>query len=47
MKAVTNFVKNDPYVKNKLVEDFKVKEFAMTDSIKDFERISQDFMLRN
>ena len=46
-KAVQNFVLNDPYVKNKLVEDFKIKEFAMTDSTKDFEKISLDFLVRN
>ena len=46
-KAVRSFVKNDPYVKNNLVEDYKIKEFAMTDKFKDFERISSDFLMRN
>ena len=46
-KAVSNFVNNDPYVKNNIVEDYKIKEFAMTDKFKDFERISDDFLVRN
>ena len=46
-KAVSEFVKHDPYVKNNIVEDYTIKEFAMTDKFKDFERISDDFLLRN
>ena len=46
-QAVKNFVNSDPYVKNKLVEDFVIKEFAMTDKVKDFDRISNDFLVRN
>ena len=46
-EAVKNFVNSDPYVQNKLVEDFEIKEFALTDTSKDFERISSDFLVRN
>ena len=30
-KEVTNFVKDDPYVKGNLVESYRIREFHMTD----------------
>ena len=43
--SVEQFVNNDPYVKNKLVTSYEIKEFDITIS-KRFERISGDFLLR-
>ena len=37
--TVENFVNNDPYVKNNLVSNYEIKEFAIT-SRKQFERMS-------
>ena len=45
-KEVTKFVKDDPFVKNKLVESYRIREFDMTDKQTDFERIAQKFLQR-
>ena len=39
-KEVTQFVKDDPYVKSNLVEKYKIREFSMTDKQTDFERLA-------
>ena len=43
---VANFVKSDPYVKSKLVESYRIREFNMTDKQSEFERIAQKFLQR-
>lgn len=37
---VEAFVKSDPYVQNNIVADYRVREFAITDQSKEFERFS-------
>ena len=44
---VLKFVKNDPYVLNDIVESYEVREFLITDKMKDFDRLSQTFLIRN
>jgi len=44
--TIENFVSNDPYVKNKLVTKYEVKEFEMT-SKKRFDRLSGEFLMRS
>ncbi len=46
-KQVQDFVKADPYVCKNLVESYEIKEFAMTDTTKDFERLALGFMTRS
>ena len=46
-KAVEDFVARDPYVKNNIVDSFEIKEFALTNQQKDFDRICDDFLMRN
>ena len=43
---IEEFVKNDPYVKNKLVSKYEIKEFEIECS-KRFERISSEFTYRS
>ncbi len=45
-QEIENFVANDPYVKNKLVKSFEIKEFDITTK-KQFERMSGDFLVRS
>ena len=45
-KEVIKFVKDDPFVKNKLVDSYRIREFDMTDKQTDFERIAQKFLQR-
>ena len=44
---VESFVKSDPYVKNNLVKDWNIKEFALKGAITDFDRLAQKFVLRS
>ena len=44
--AVESMVKSDPYVKNKIVDDYSIKEFDMKIK-KRFERLSGDFLYRS
>ena len=44
---VENFVKNDPYVKNKLVEKYQIREFALKGATSDFDRLSEKFVIRS
>ena len=37
---VSKFVKDDPYVKNNMVESYRIREFNMTDKQMDFERLA-------
>ena len=37
---VESFVTNDPYVKNKLVKSYSVKEFALKGASTDFDRLA-------
>jgi uncharacterized protein YciI len=46
-KQVEEFVKNDPYVKNKLVTDYTIREFAMKGSLTEFDRLAQKFVIRS
>ena len=46
-EAIQSFVKSDPYVQKKIVEDFEIKEFVITDSSKDFERLTKNFLVRS
>lgn len=43
------FVRDDPYVKNKLVSEYRVKEFdgATVQSRKRFDRLATEFMFRS
>ena len=43
---VTNFVKADPYVQNGLVESYSVDPIFMTNTGKDFDRLSGEFLTR-
>ena len=40
MSEVKSFVQNDPYVKNKLVKSYEIREFALKSSTTDFDRLS-------
>ena len=44
---VENFVKSDPYVKNKLVENYSIREFALKGATTDFDRLSDKFVIRS
>jgi hypothetical protein len=46
-EAIENFVKSDPYVTQKIVENYEIKEFAMTEKSKDFERLSLGYLMRS
>jgi len=41
---VKSFVESDPYVKQGIVDEYKIKEFAMTNHMKDFDRLSLNFL---
>eukprot|EP00347_Sterkiella_histriomuscorum_P017030 403350925 len=43
---VENCIKNDPYIKNKIVEKFDIQEVEMTAQQR-FERISSNFLMRS
>ena len=47
--AVEAFVQNDPYVKNKLVSGYAIKEFdgSTVETKRRFERICGDFVFRS
>ena len=47
--AVEAFVKNDPYVLNKLVASYAIKEFdgSTVETRKRFERIASEFVYRS
>jgi uncharacterized protein YciI len=45
--SVDNFVKNDPYMANNLIKDYQVREFAITDFSKDFDRFSGNLLMRS
>jgi hypothetical protein len=44
---IENFVKNDPYVVNNLVENYNIKEFALKGASTDFDRLSDKFVVRS
>ena len=46
---VEQFVKDDPYVKNKIVAKYEIKEFdgATVQSRKQFDRLASEFMFRS
>ena len=46
---VEKFISSDPYVKNKIVTQYKIKEFdgATIQSKKQFDRLSSEFMFRS
>ncbi|CDW87115.1 UNKNOWN [Stylonychia lemnae] len=43
---IEKFVKQDPYIKNNLVNKYEINEFDMT-SHKRFDRISTEFLMRS
>ena len=47
--TVETFVKNDPYLKNKLVSGYAIKEFdgSTIEMKKRFDRLSTDFMFKS
>lgn len=40
LKQIQEFVQNDPYVKNKLVTDYTIREFALKGSMTEFDRLA-------
>ena len=44
---IENFVKSDPYVKHKLVDNYTIREFALKASSTEFVRLSSKFVLRS
>ena len=44
---VEAFVQNDPYVQNKLVDNWSVKEFALKGARMEFDRLASEFVLRS
>lgn len=44
---VQKFIMSDPYVQNKIVNSYSVKEFALKGAITDFDRLSAKFVLRS
>ena len=45
-EAIEKFVKSDPYYTNNLIESYELKEFALTNKVKDFDRMSLDYLNR-
>ena len=43
---IEKFVKDDPYVKHQLVENYTIREFALKASSTEFDRLSSKFVLR-
>ena len=48
-KSVESFVESDPYIKNKIVSSYAIKEFdgSTVETKRRFERISGDFVYRS
>lgn len=46
-ERIKKFVEQDPYVKNKLVSNYEIREFALKGATSDFDRLSSKFILRS
>jgi uncharacterized protein YciI len=46
-KQIENFVTNDPYVQNKLVKSYNIREFALKGAVSDFDRLSEKYVVRS
>lgn len=44
---IKKFVEEDPYVKNDLVTNYEIREFALKGATTDFDRLSSRFILRS
>ena len=47
MDNIINFVKNDPYVKKGLVEDYTIREFKLSGCVTEFDRLAKKYVNRS
>ena len=47
LSKIQNFVTNDPFVKNKLVSEYSIREFKLNGATTEFDRLAKKYVQRS